>query len=363
MAGVVPGGEAERRREGEAAAHHHLGPLREDPAEFERVPVRELTACPTRSRHARHASRSAVPHRQRLRHAGVCQHGGRVAVRRRPRPEVGRAHARERAAPSRAGQARHLPVHERRAVAGRHLRSEADAREVPRPAAAGRHRRHRAQDRRADAVAVHVQEVRPERHRGQRAVPARRRVRRRHLRDPLDAHRHPEPRAVAADDELRPQPGRPAVAWARGSPTASAPRTRTCRASSCCARTFRPPWARRCGTARSCRRSTRAPTSRTRSERPDRDCRQGLRPEEAGLLHQQQVVHAGRAAPRARPAGAARPDAARQRARRPAARSRDQLDGDGLPDADRGAGRVRHPQGERRPRSTCTAPAAPRAAA
>ena len=75
----------------------------------------------------------------------------------------------------------------------------------------GGSRRHRAQDRRADAVAVHLQEVRPERHRGQRAVPACRRVRRRHLRHPLDVHRHPESRAVDADDEHRPHAGRPAV--------------------------------------------------------------------------------------------------------------------------------------------------------
>ena len=40
---------------------------------------------------------------------------------------------------------------------------EADARQVPRAADAGRQRRHRAQDRHADALAVRLQEVRPER--------------------------------------------------------------------------------------------------------------------------------------------------------------------------------------------------------
>ena len=45
---------------------------------------------------------------------------------------------------------------------------------------------------------------------------------------------------------------------------------------------------------------------------PDR--RQGLRSEEAGLLHPQREVHADRAAPRARSAGEAGSDAARQRA-------------------------------------------------
>ncbi len=41
-----------------------------------------------------------------------------------------------------------------------------------------------------------------ERHRGERALPARCRLHRRHLRAPLDVHRQPESRAVAVDDEL-----------------------------------------------------------------------------------------------------------------------------------------------------------------
>ena len=102
------------------------------------------------------------------------------------------------------------------ALAGRQLRSEADARQVPRAAAARRHDRDRAQDRRADEVAVHVQEVRPVRHGRQRAVAARRRVRRRHLLDPLGVHRHPESRAVDADDEHRRTTRSAGRRWARG---------------------------------------------------------------------------------------------------------------------------------------------------
>ena len=74
-------------------------------------------------------------------------------------------------------------------------------------------------------------------------------VRRRHLLDPLDVHRHPEPRAVDADDEHRRTTRSAGRRWARGSPTASAPRTRTCPATSCSAPTCRRPSARRCGTA------------------------------------------------------------------------------------------------------------------
>ena len=46
------------------------------------------------------------------------------------------------------GQARHPPVHERRAVARRHVRPQAAARQVRRQAAADRQPAHRAQDRR-----------------------------------------------------------------------------------------------------------------------------------------------------------------------------------------------------------------------
>ena len=110
-----------------------------------------------------------------------------------------------------ARQARHLPLHERRRVAGGQLRSEADARQVPRAAAARRHRGHRTQDRHAAQVAVHLQEIRTERHRSQRALPERRRVRGRHLLRALGLHRHSESRAVDAHDEHGPYAGRPSV--------------------------------------------------------------------------------------------------------------------------------------------------------
>ena len=173
-------------------------------------------------------------------------------------------------APSREGEARHLPVHERRAVAGGQLRSEADAGQVSRPAAARRQPRHRAQDRRADALAVHVQEVRPVRDGRQRAVPVRRRLRRRHLLHPLRLHRHPEPRAVDADDEHRPHAGRPAVARLLAHLRSRHARTRACPASSCSAPTCRPRSARRSGTTRSCRPCIRAPTFRAGPRSPIR---------------------------------------------------------------------------------------------
>ena len=112
---------------------------------------------------------------------------------------------------SAARQARDLPVHERRLLARRQLRSEADARQVRRPAAARRHHQDRAPDRRADEIAVQVQEVRPVRHGRQRAVAAPGRSGRRYLLGPLRLHRHSESRAVLPDDEHRRESGGPAV--------------------------------------------------------------------------------------------------------------------------------------------------------
>ncbi len=68
------------------------------------------------------------------------------------------------------GEARHPPVHERRALPRRYVRSQAGAGEVRRQGAAQRQPAHRAQDRRGAAVAVQVPEVRRKRHRGQRAL-------------------------------------------------------------------------------------------------------------------------------------------------------------------------------------------------
>ena len=71
-------------------------------------------------------------------------------------------------------------------------------------------------------------------------------------------------------------------------------------------------------------------------------------PQDADLLHPQRQVHADRAAPRARPARDAQQaaDGARGGPRREAGGG-DLVDGDRLPDADRGARRLRRPQGER----------------
>jgi hypothetical protein len=57
---------------------------------------------------------------------------------------------------------------------------------------------------------------------------------------------------------------------ARGSPTGSAPTTRTCLATSCCVRIFRPRWDRRCGTTRFSRPCTKARSSPTRWRSPIR---------------------------------------------------------------------------------------------
>ena len=118
----------------------------------------------------------------------------------------------------REGEAGHPPVHERRAVAGRHVRPQADAREVR---TARRCRRRTCRTERKTGAAfgspfkfqkygqsgIEVSEIFSER----------RRVHRRHLRDPLDARRRAQSRAVADADELRRRPAGPARAWARGS--------------------------------------------------------------------------------------------------------------------------------------------------
>ena len=73
---------------------------------------------------------------------------------------------------------RHLPVHGRRAVAGRHVRPQAAARPRARPAVQDEDRADAVQQRRQrrSASPVEVPAVRPERHAGQRPVPARRRA-------------------------------------------------------------------------------------------------------------------------------------------------------------------------------------------
>ena len=151
------------------------------------------------------------------------------------------------------GQARHPPVHERRAVARRHVRPQAGAqRSTPArrcPAA------HLATERPTGAalrLAVQVPQVRPERHRGQRAVSARRPVDRRHRRDPLDARRRAQPRAVAAAHELRRRPADSAQPRLVAHLRPGHARTRTCRRSSPCAPAATRSRKRRTGSPASC---------------------------------------------------------------------------------------------------------------
>ena len=77
-------------------------------------------------------------------------------------------------------------------------------------------------------------------HRGQRAVPARRRLRRRPVRHPLDGRRQHQPQRRLPADEHRRAGVLAGRAWARGCSTAWAARTRTCPASSSSARPSRP---------------------------------------------------------------------------------------------------------------------------
>ena len=111
-------------------------------------------------------------------------------------PRNGRWHRRRRnrpprpAASSRPRRRRHLPLHGRRPVAGRYVRStsrcsSSDHGQDPHRDLQGR--ADAVQQRRPrDGVAVEVPPARPERPLGQRPVPARRRVRRRPARRPLD---------------------------------------------------------------------------------------------------------------------------------------------------------------------------------
>ena len=78
-------------------------------------------------------------------------------------------------------------------------------------------------------------------------------------------HRHPEPRAVDADDEHRPHPGRPAVDRLVAHLRARHRQQEPARLRRALSRTCRRRSGRRCGTARSCRRCTRARSSPTRS--------------------------------------------------------------------------------------------------
>ena len=80
---------------------------------------------------------------RRLRLRRAVEHAQHVAGAGAPTPGPTRRRA-QAAALQAAGQARDLPVHERRRVARRHVRPEADAREVPRQADARRPRSSRS---------------------------------------------------------------------------------------------------------------------------------------------------------------------------------------------------------------------------
>ena len=130
------------------------------------------------------------------------------------------------------GPQRHLPVHGRRAVAGRHVRSQAAPRPRARPADQGQDAPDAVQQRRQRArLPLEVPPVRRERHPGQRPVPARRPVRRRPGDRPLDGLELLRAHQRQLLHAHRQRAAGPAQPWARGSPTAWAASARTCRAS------------------------------------------------------------------------------------------------------------------------------------
>ncbi len=339
------GRQGQRRREGEDAAGHDVRPLREDPAEFERVPVRELThVAPITARPSPAAKRCAASATAsacwRLPAWSASRCPPPASIRRRPYPPL----AKGLHHPARAkhviflfmnGGLSQVDSFDPKPMLEKYHGQPLPGGTVATERKTGSLMKSPFAFKKYGKSGLDVSEL----------FPLRRRLRRRHLRDPLDAHRHPESRTVDADDEHRPHPGGPAVdrlvAHLR-------PRHRE----------QEPAGLRRAVPGHADHRRPAAVEQRVpagdasghlhpeqgRAAGPDR--RQGLRSEEARLLHQQQGVHAAGAAARAGPAGLARSDAARQRARRSAAGGRDQLDGSGLPDADRGARCVRHPQGE-----------------
>ena len=196
----------------------------------------------------------------------------------------------------------------------------------------------RAEDRRRDGLAVQVQEVRPERHRGQRPLRQRRRVHRRHLRDPLDARRRPQSRAVVDADELRRGPPGPAEHGLVAALRPRARRTRTCPASSSSAPA-----------------GCRSPRPRTGSRPSCPGIYQGTYVNSQHTEIEKLIEHIKNTPDQARrPAAPARPpDAAQPRAPgappgRGPARGADPVVRAGLPDAVRGRRRLRRLQGARR---------------
>ncbi len=169
------------------------------------------------------------------------------------------------------GEARHLSLHGRRAVADGDVRLQAGAQAAQRRAAARFGAPGPAADRHvrqsvvaaARGIAVRVQSARDERHLGQRPAAADREDRRRALHRPIDVHRGHQSRSRRSRSS-RPDRRSPAGrAWARGFTTGSAATTRICRRLSCSSRPARSisRSTRGCGAAGSCRRSIRACSS------------------------------------------------------------------------------------------------------
>ena len=220
--------------------------------------------CGTIHGEPRTAARGPEDHGRGLRDDGVREPRGDVDARGFERARVVDGHAAAQDRFRAAREERHLPVHERRRIAGRHLRSQADAREVSRAAAADRRDQDRAAHRRAHEVALQLQALRAVGDRGQRALPARGRVRGRHLRDPLDAHRDPEPRALAAHDEHGAHPAGPALAGIVAHVRARNREPEPARIRGALPGPAHRGGPRRSGATPSSRPSTRAPTSPTR---------------------------------------------------------------------------------------------------
>ena len=210
-----------------------------------------------------------------------------------------------------AGEARHLPVHERRAVARRHVRSQAGAGEIRGPAA-----RAASSTRRARAPASCRRRSRSRSTARAASRSARRCRTSRSVIDDCcvirsmhtDVPNH-EPALLRCTPATC---SRSARRWARGCSTASAPRTRTCPATSCCGPARRSSSARRCGATASCPREYQATSVLTADMAVDKLRRQ----------HPQPAPRPRRAARAARPARAAEPPAPRAARRRRRARRR-----------------------------------------
>ncbi len=185
------------------------------------------------------------------------------------------------------------------------------------------------------------------RHRGQRNLPARRRVHRRHLRHPLDAHQRAQSRTVAADDDLRRNAADPAVDGFVAAVRPGHREPEPARLRRALSRASR--WSgRNCGATVSCPASSRAHTSTTAR----------IDPKNVIAHISNNYVRPSIAARAARLAQTTQRDAPRQarRQRQPAGGAHS-VAGDGLPHAVRGAGGLRPEQGDQGYARPCTATA------